>query len=196
MSLAYAVLQYVQAVKKNRTVALDDEFLQHLETLARERFQDAHYAQYAPRTDVTREAIAVLPDNVANTIGTASQEVEIVFPWPVEVLAFYVSITPRDSTFARATTDDALVSLNIDDFENLAARTSTQTDANGPTQFVTLTNYSVLSPRVMELALTAPTPRIAVTFKWKPQDSNPFKSHNVSIAAFARRMNQKRKEVG
>jgi hypothetical protein len=199
--LAYQVLRFVEAAKRNPASASDATLLDRLEREAREDFAGHYVAQYAPIADVTREALALLPANSGpptNTLGV-SNLAELIFPWPAEILGFYVSVRPFVAEMqsgvplgALPTTDDVLTRINVDDETNLAARTSTS-DNQGDQAFVTLTAYSILSPRILCIKLNSPQPRITIEHRWKtdptaPTPANQYPSCIVGVAAFARRL--------
>lgn len=145
---------------------------------------DAYVALQAPIAPLTWEVFGELASDQAE-----SEQLPIIFPRPVELIAIRPTIRPK--SFAPApplvapSLDDVLLSVVIDRERQLTAQQQPATTSAAGAAFVTAGSLNLGLPRLLGQDVTSPTPQFAFQFRWR-QGPNVFVSCSVSVAIFAR----------
>lgn len=185
MNLSYEILRFVDRVRRSPADANDPRLLSRLEKMARDGFDGMMVALHAPVAMQTWEARA-------NLLGAANPplttRVPMVFPRPVEVVGMLpiVVATSANPGLVVPTVNDVDVSIDINSNAYLSSGSGVSSPAGGTTgQFITLANFSVLTPRLLMMRLTAPKPDIGFTFRWK-RGTGVYQDALISVGVFAR----------
>jgi len=178
MSLAIAVRQFVERVKRNPADGSDPAVLGFLERAARRSMDGFFSVLSAPVAPEEREAFASLPGATAQT-----DRIPLTFPRPIEILGYYPSIVVVGAGVV-PTLDDLLVSIDFNLEEYQGASVGLTTSAAGNT-FTTLGSWKILTPRLICKTINVPKPDLGFTFRWK-RGPGFFADSLIGMAVFAR----------
>lgn len=187
MSLRERVQRFVAAARGNPVVATDPNELRSLEKAAETGLEEGFTTLTAPGAPFTWEVKALLPNNVSE-----SNMAKFTFPWEVNVMALYPSISvvrpAGGAPLVVPTLDDIEVMVNVNDQAMLTGNGNTSQVGAGGANFVTLASIGIFLPRIMALALVGNSkPILMFTFRWKqaPPSGAPFFYESVicSVAA-------------
>lgn len=163
MNLGYTVLDFIQRVRAQPADATDSRLLGRLESMAKQAFSGAFVALMAPLARDTREVRVILPG--AAVVPTNRQSV--IFPQPIEILGFNPIVTAAGAGTAPDVANiDCAIDINNE--QQLQAADGVTTVAGGAAaQFISLPNFSILTPRMMGLRVESPKPDVGFQFRWK-----------------------------
>lgn len=160
--LRHYVSRYIREALQNPVLATSPGALEELRKVASQDFDGAFAALHAPVADYTWMTRGVL--SPANDEASLD---DFVFPNACEVVALIPTIT----SLAIAAPDvlpplDALdVVLTVDRKDTFTARVTPNT-SQAPSDVVNLSMLSVLTPRLLGLALRGPKPIITCKVRW------------------------------
>jgi len=163
MNLGYTVLDFIQRVRQQPADATDPRLLGRLEAMAKQAFSGAFVALMAPLARDTREVRVLLP----NALTTPTNRQSVIFPQPIEILGFNPIVTNAGAGTAPNPSEiDCAIDINNE--QNLAASDGVSSPAGGTmAQFISLPNFSILTPRMMGLRVESPKPDVGFQFKNK-----------------------------
>lgn len=186
MSLAYAVLRFIDRARKVPADASDPRLLDIIEKAAINAFEGI-VALTAPASPMTWECNVVLPGGTQE-----SNRVSFRYPRPVEIVGFYPSLVVFgvDDDLLTPSNDSISVCIDTDNQNYLTSGEGVSTNAGGTAgPYVTLAGMSVQVPRVLGYKLKNPTPVIGFKFRWKRATTIAEPVYNdtlISMMMFAR----------
>lgn len=182
-NMQFGIRRFVDFVRKNPAQANDPILLKQLEQLADNSADGSQAALIAPMAPWTWETRVVLTGAIPQ-----SARQPLIFPRPVDVLGFYPTVIPITNTngLITPTVNDIDVSIDTNAESNYSAGSGASTAAGGSAgPFVTLAAMGVQIPRLMCISITAPSPDLGMTFKWK-RGTGFYQDAFISVAVFAR----------
>lgn len=179
MSLAIAVRQFVERVKRQPSDGSDPALLAYLDRAARRSLDGFFGVLSAPVAPEEREAFATLLSTDPET-----NRIPLTFPRPIEILGYYPSLVVTGAAGVVPTLDDLLVSIdfNLEEYQG-ASQGLTSSAANNT--FTTLGSWKILTPRLVCKKIEVPKPDLGFTFRWK-QPVGTYRDVIIGMAVFAR----------
>jgi hypothetical protein len=167
MSISHAVLQFVDRVRRVPGDANDPRLLGRLEKMAKDAWDGAIVALYAPIAPRTLEVFVNYPGQ-----ADESNRIDVPFPRAVQVVGVRPSIVvTSDNQLVVPTAEDLLCALDIDQQDYPTANDGATVSSGARFgQFVTLASLST-DRRFLGMKLTAPKPSVGVTYRWKQGSS-------------------------
>jgi hypothetical protein len=164
-SLPVRVLSFLRALRERPQLAFDPEFLSAVERDARQT-DGGHVVLAAPVAGNTSDLSAILAGDDVNPTA----KVPLSFPWPVEVLGFYVAavhtpdaVEPPGSFIA--TPDDVHVAIDFNN-ELWVTQSGVSAAASSTNSFVTLAAMGVQVPRLTGIRVHNAAPVMGAQFRW------------------------------
>lgn len=156
-------------------------------------------ALHAPVAPYTWEVRAFLPTTILET-----SRIPIYFTRPVEIVGFMPTVRVngflQGGTRRIPTTDDIQILFDINQRDRLTNRLESTTSAGPGQAYVTLSTFSVLTPRLIRIQMLNQAPDVGIQFRWC-QDPAPiaggvpvpiYENALVQLAFFCRYLDEVR----
>jgi hypothetical protein len=185
MDVKYAVLQFVNRVRRAPADGSDPRLLGRLEALALAAFDGALVALHAPIADRTWEVRGML---LSAQAGPGSR-IPIQFPEPIEIVGMNpIVVTTGAGPLLHATPDDIDVAIDVNQasYQTSGEGVTSPANANPTGQFISLSHLSIQTPRLWMWRLNAARPEVGFTLRWK-RGANVYEPAMVCIGIYGRR---------